>query len=199
MQAKMEREKTLDLLLSFSPFHRISHLFHNHSFFFVCFFQTKTPNLHELVLPHAQILVGLLPTEPSLHFPWGRVFPGVELPRGTAACSSGAAPHNGSGNLIPHSPPPPQRFCTGKDQNTGANMPIFHHFGSFFEQGKEENITLTPEWLQDATDISQCCSQPFFPAPSSWFQSRSHVSAALWGPQEVLTYQFFSTSSNTKG
>lgn len=44
-------------------------------------------------------------------------------------------------------------------------MPIFHHFSGVFL--KEETITLTPEWLQarellDATDISQCCSQPFF-------------------------------------
>lgn len=45
-------------------------------------------------------------------------------------------------------------------------MPIFHNFSDSFEHGKEENITLTPGWLQarellNATDISQCCSQPF--------------------------------------
>lgn len=136
-------------------------------------------------------------------FPWEELSLEQSSQGGPAAYSSGAALHNFSGNLIPHSPP---QFCTGRAQSTGANIPIFHHFNDFFffEHRKEENITLTPKCLQarevlDATDISQCCSQPFFPAPSSWFQSRSHVSAALWAPQEVLTHQVFSTSSNTKG
>lgn len=86
-----------------SFFHGISHLFYNHGFQVVSSRQ-KCPTCMSLVFltPDTE-LVGLLL---GLHFSLGRAFPGVELPRKTATYSSGAAPHNFSGNLISHFPPP---------------------------------------------------------------------------------------------
>lgn len=83
----MEREKTLEPTASFSLLHR----------FHICFITMA----FRLFLPdkNAQVawawssscpdtdLVGLLPTDSSLHFSLGWAFPGVELPRRTAAYS----------------------------------------------------------------------------------------------------------------
>lgn len=200
----MEREKTLEPTASFSLLHRISHLFYNHGFQVVSSRQ-KCTSCMSLVF----LMPRYRPGGPSPHWLQPSFFLGMGFPWSRApkedSCIfltyTGTAPHYFSGNLIHHSPPP-QRFCTGRDQNTGANKSIFHHFSDFFEHRKEENITLTHEWLQarELLDviISQCSSQPFFQLHPVGFKA-DLVSAALWGPQEVLTYQVFSTSSNTKG
>lgn len=120
----MEREKTLEQASSCSIFHRISHLVNNHGFQVVSFTQKCPTCLSLSSSPPDTELVSL-----AFIFPWEELSLEQSSQGGPAAYSSGAALHNFSGNLIPHSPP---QFCTGRAQSTGANIPIFHHFNDFF-------------------------------------------------------------------